>query len=60
MTETIIDLPSVIARSDGADFLRELIQEACIHGVSTRAVSGARHAADGHLQEPGVTALRGD
>ena len=28
MTETIIDLPGVIAKSDDADFLRELIQDA--------------------------------
>jgi len=28
MTETMIDLPSVIAKSDDADFLRELIQDA--------------------------------
>ena len=28
MTETMIDLPGVIAKSDDADFLRELIQDA--------------------------------
>lgn len=38
MTETMIDLPGVIAKSDDADFLRELIQDAYIHGVSTRSV----------------------
>ena len=28
MTETMIDLPGAIARSDEADFLRELLQDA--------------------------------
>ena len=28
MTETMIDLPGVIAKSDDTDFLRELIQDA--------------------------------
>jgi hypothetical protein len=28
MTETMIDLPEAIAKSDDTDFLRELIQEA--------------------------------
>ena len=28
MTETMIDLPGVIAKSDDADFLRDLIQDA--------------------------------
>ena len=28
MTETMIDLPGMIAKSDDADFLRDLIQDA--------------------------------
>ena len=28
MTETMIDLPGVIAKSDDTDFLRELVQDA--------------------------------
>ncbi len=28
MTDTMVDLPGVIAKSDDADFLRELIQDA--------------------------------
>ncbi|MGX0879791.1 transposase-like protein [Roseovarius sp. MBR-154] len=45
MTETMIDLPSVIAKSDDADFLRELIQDAAqrLMDIEVAAVCGAGH-----------------
>jgi len=45
MTETTIDLPSVIAKSDDADFLRELIQDAAqrLMDIEVAAVCGAGH-----------------
>ena len=45
MTETIIDLPGVIAKSDDADFLRELIQDAAqrLMDIEVAAVCGAGH-----------------
>ncbi|WP_238370368.1 hypothetical protein [Heliomarina baculiformis] len=43
MTETMIDLPGVIAKSDDADFLRELIQDAAqrLMDIEVSAVCGA-------------------
>lgn len=45
MTETMIDLPGVIAKSDDADFLRELIQDAAqrLMDIEVSAVCGAGH-----------------
>ena len=45
MTETMIDLPGVIAKSDDADFLRELIQDAAqrLMDIEVYAVCGAGH-----------------
>ncbi|MDE4142951.1 transposase [Phaeobacter gallaeciensis] len=45
MTETMIDLPSVIAKSDDTDFLRNLIQDAAqrLMDIEVAAVCGARH-----------------
>jgi len=45
MTETMIDLPGVIAKSDDADFLRELIEDAAqrVMDIEVAAVCGARH-----------------
>jgi len=45
MTETMIDLPGVIAKSDDADFLRELIQDAAqrLMDIEVAAVCGAGH-----------------
>lgn len=45
MTETMIDLPEVIAKSDDADFLRELIRDAAqrLMDIEVAAVCGARH-----------------
>jgi CRISPR-associated exonuclease Cas4/CRISPR-associated protein Cas1 len=45
MTETTIDLPAVIAKSDDADFLRELIQDAAqrLMDIEVAAVCGAGH-----------------
>ncbi len=45
MTETMIDLPGVIARSDDADFLRDLIQDAAqrLMDIEVAAVCGAGH-----------------
>ena len=45
MTETMIDLPSVIAKSDDTDFLRELIQDAAqrLMDIEVAAVCGAGH-----------------
>ena len=45
MNETIIDLPGVIAKGDGADFLRELIQDADqrLMDIEVAAVCGAGH-----------------
>ena len=43
MTETMIDLPGVIAKSDDTDFLRELIQDAAqrLMDIEVAAVCGA-------------------
>jgi len=45
MTEPMIDLPGVIAKSDDADFLRELIQDAAqrLMDIEVAAVCGAGH-----------------
>lgn len=45
MTETMIDLPSVIAKSDDTDFLRDLIQDAAqqLMDIEVAAVCGAGH-----------------
>ncbi len=45
MTNPIIDLPGVIAKSDDADFLRELIQDAAqrLMDIEVAAVCGAVH-----------------
>jgi hypothetical protein len=45
MTDTMIDLPGVIAKSDDADFLRELIQDAAqrLMDIEVAAVCGAGH-----------------
>jgi hypothetical protein len=45
MTETTIDLPAVIAKSDDADFLRELIQDAAqrLMDIEVAAVCGEGH-----------------
>jgi transposase-like protein len=45
MTETMIDLPGVIAKSDETDCLRELIQDAAqrLMDIEVAAVCGARH-----------------
>lgn len=45
MTNPIIDLPGVIAKSDDADFLRELIQDAAqrLMDIEVAAVCGAAH-----------------
>ena len=45
MTETMIGLPGVIAKSDDADFLRELIQDAVqrLMDIEVATVCGARH-----------------
>jgi len=45
MTETTIDLPEMISKSDDADFLRELIQDAAqrLMDIEVAAVCGAGH-----------------
>ncbi len=45
MTNPIIDLPGVIAKSDDADFLRDLIQDAAqrLMDIEVAAVCGAAH-----------------
>ena len=45
MTDTMIDLPGAIAKSDDADFLRELIQDAAqrLMDIEVAAVCGAGH-----------------
>jgi len=45
MTETMIDVPEAIAKSDDADFLRELIQDAAqrLMDIEVAAVCGAGH-----------------
>ena len=45
MTETMIDLPEAIAKSDDTDFLRELIRDAAqrLMDIEVAAVCGARH-----------------
>ncbi|MDZ7709539.1 MAG: transposase [Roseovarius sp.] len=45
MTETMIDLPGAIAKSDDADFLRELIQDVAqrLMDIEVAAVCGAGH-----------------
>lgn len=45
MTDTMIDLPGAIAKSDDADFLRELIQDAVqrLMDIEVAAVFGAGH-----------------
>ena len=45
MTETMIDLPGVIAKSDDAEFLRELIRDAAqrLMDIEVSAVCGAGH-----------------
>lgn len=45
MTETMIDLPEAIAKSDDTDFLRELIQDAAqrLMDIEVAAVCGAGH-----------------
>lgn len=45
MTETMIGLPGVTAKSDDADFLSELIQDAAqrLMDIEVAAVCGARH-----------------
>ena len=45
MTESMIDLPEAIAKSDDADFLRELIQDAAqrLMDIEVAAVCGAGH-----------------
>jgi len=45
MTETMIDLPNVIAKSDDSDFLREPIQDAAqrLMDIEVAAVCGAGH-----------------
>ncbi len=45
MTETMIDLPGVIAKSDDTDFLRELIQDAAqrLVDIEVSAACGAGH-----------------
>jgi len=45
MTETMIDLPGVIAKSDDADFLRELVRDAAqrLMDIEVSAVCGAGH-----------------
>ena len=45
MTESMIDLPEAIAKSDDADFLRELIQDAAQRpmDIEVAAVCGAGH-----------------
>jgi len=45
MTETMIDLPDMIAKSDGADSLHELIQDAAQRpmDIEIAAVCGAGH-----------------
>ena len=46
MTDTKIDLPEAIAKSDDADFLRELIQDAAqrLMDIEVAAVCGAGHS----------------
>jgi transposase-like protein len=45
MTETMIDLPGVIAKTDGAEFLRDLIRDAAerLMDIEVSAVCGAGH-----------------
>ncbi len=45
MTDTMIDLPGVIAKSDDTDFLRELVQDAAqrLMDIEVAAVCGAGH-----------------
>ncbi len=45
MTETMIDLPGVIAKRDDADSLRDLIQDAAqrLMDIEVAAVCGAGH-----------------
>lgn len=45
MTENMIDLPEVITKSDDADFLRELIQDAAqrLMDIEVSALCGAGH-----------------
>jgi len=45
MTETMIDLPGVIAKSDDADFLRELVRDAAqrLMDIEVSAVCDAGH-----------------
>ncbi|PVA08408.1 hypothetical protein DC366_19450, partial [Pelagivirga sediminicola] len=45
MTETMIDLPEAIAKSDDADFLRELSQDAAqrLMDIKVAAACGAGH-----------------
>ena len=55
MTNPIIDLPGVIAKSDDADFLRELIQDAAqrLMDIEVAAVCGAAHVLPVHSAHPG-------
>jgi putative transposase len=45
MTESMIDLPGIIAKSDDGDFLRDLIQDAAqrLMDIEVAAVCGAGH-----------------
>lgn len=50
MTETMIDLPGVIAKSDDADFLRELIQDAAQRLMLEPCMDGSRGARASRLK----------
>ncbi len=58
MTETMIDLPGMIAKSDDTDFLRELIQDAAqrLMDIEVAAVCGAGHASAARTGRTSATA----
>lgn len=65
MTETMVDLPSVIAKSDDTDFLRDLIQDAAqrLMDIEVAAACGAGHgerSPDRANQRNGYRARQGD
>lgn len=46
MTETMIDIPGVIAKSDDSDFLRDLIRDAAQRLMDIEVAAVCRHGAD--------------
>lgn len=61
MTETMIDLPNVIAKSDDADFLRELIQDAAqrLMDIEVAGHTGGSHATLASRKTPSQTSSNG-